>query len=637
VTLWCTPAQATLPDWLVHARAQVLPSYEPDTEGVVLLDEVEYVVTSPEEYVEHYRRAVKILRPDGRWAGEFDLYYSARDKIVSVHAWSVDKEGREYEVKDKDFEDRSFLSFQLYDDIRVKTAKAPAADVGSVVAFEFEVRRRPWVNQLSDWFQESMPVREARLALELPPGWEYRIWFTGTSPLAPAKVSPTRTEWTAQDLAGIQREPMQPPVVALAAQASLAYFGPGGSGPDAGSWDRIGRWYNGLVAGRRNPTPELSQKAHELTAGKTDFDGKVRALASFLQSDVRYVAIEIGIGGFQPHPASDVFRYRYGDCKDKVTLLSSMLKEVGISSDYVLISTQRGAVQPELPTTQFNHAILAVEIPAGTAIGGYQSLVEGKDRKRYLIFDPTDPYTPVGSLPGELQDTYALLVTDAGGELIHTPLAPPEANQFARSGHFNLSADGVLSGEVVESRTGEFATRERAALMGKNERERTQMLERNLSRALGGFELKKIDIQHLDTLQEKLVIGLQLAAPGYSQARGPLVLLRPRVLGEKGFVLDRKPRRYPFQFESTTQEKDEYEIEIPKEYTVDDVPDPVKVDMGFATYESRVEVMGSKIRYLRELVRKDVNVPAARADDVRRLLGIIGADEAAVVVLKRAQ
>ena len=93
---------------------------------------------------------------------------------------------------------------------------------------------------------------------------------------------------------------------------------------------RLGRWYVGLTSDRRIATPEITQKARELTAGKTDFDGKARTLASFLQSEVRYVAIEIGIGGYQPHPAGDVFHARYGDCKDKVTLLSTMLREVGI-------------------------------------------------------------------------------------------------------------------------------------------------------------------------------------------------------------------------------------------------------------------------------------------------------------------
>ena len=58
----------------------------------------------------------------------------------------------------------------------------------------------------------------------------------------------------------------------------------------------------------------------------------MKALARFVQHDIRYVAIELGIGGFQPHPAAEVFAHHYGDCKDKATLLSSMLRQIGIES-----------------------------------------------------------------------------------------------------------------------------------------------------------------------------------------------------------------------------------------------------------------------------------------------------------------
>jgi len=113
------------------------------------------------------------------------------------------------------------------------------------------------------------------------------------------------------------------------------------------------------------------------------------------------------------------------------------------------------------------------------------------------------------------------------------------------------------------------------------------------------------------------------------------MLVRPRVLGEKGFALERKPRQYPFQFERASRETDTFEIELPKEYSVEDVPDPVKVDAGFASYESRVEVQGSKLRYSREFVRRDVFIGPERTEELRKFLGTIGADEAAVVVLKR--
>jgi hypothetical protein len=442
-------------------------------------------------------------------------------------------------------------------------------------------------------------------------------------------------EWTLRDLPAIEREPMRPPMRALSARLSLAYFPPGQSTKNAGSWDALGRWYVGLTAGRRDPVPELAEKARQLTAGKIDFDGKTRALGAFLQSDVRYVAIEIGIGGYQPHAAPEVFRARYGDCKDKATLLSSMLHEVGIESDYVLIDTYRGAVHPDLPSPWFNHTILAIELPANVKPELYRSVVTAKSGKRYLIFDPTDPYTPLGDLRGELQDNYALLVAGGGGELIHTPLLLPESNLLTRTGHFVLSADGVLTGDVFEDRSGDHAATIRAEMLHANQQQRSQMVERRLNQSLKGFKLESMDIRQLEQNGQNLQIAFKFTTPAYGQLRGPLWLVRPRVLGEKGFALERKPRHYAFQFEDTSRETDSYEIELPTGYVVDDMPDPVKVDVGFATYQSKVEVEGSKVRYSREFVRRDVLVSPDKTEELRKFLGIIGADEAAVVVLKK--
>ncbi len=355
-----------------------------------------------------------------------------------------------------------------------------------------------------------------------------------------------------------------------------------------------------------------------------------------MQSDVRYVAIEIGIGGYQPHPATDIFRARYGDCKDKATLLSTMLHEVGIASDYVLIDTHRGNVTPGLSSPHFNHAILAIELPAAIDASHYRSIVTSTSGTRFLIFDPTDPYTPVGDLRGDLQDSYALLMAGSGGELIHTPLAPPEANLLSRTGHFTLSAEGVLAGEIVESRSGDHAFHERASLMHASQQERTQHLERRLSRSLKGFNLENADIQQLDQTQQILQIVFKLTDPGYAQIRGPLMLVRPRVMGEKALSLERKPRHLPFQFEDASRETDVYEFDLPKEYAVDDVPEPVKVDMGFATYQSKIEVIGTKLKYSREFVRREVLLKPGQTEALRKMQGIIGADENVAVVLKRA-
>ena len=78
----------------------------------------------------------------------------------------------------------------------------------------------------------------------------------------------------------------------------------------------MGVWYTGLAQGRRDATPEMKQKVAVLTAGATTATDKMAALAKFVQQDIRYVAIELGIGGIQPHAAGEVFQHRYGDCKE---------------------------------------------------------------------------------------------------------------------------------------------------------------------------------------------------------------------------------------------------------------------------------------------------------------------------------
>src|SRR5580765_321267 len=629
-------ASSAAPDWARQAASSTLPTYEPDTKAVVLLDEVRIAISGPAEYREHYRRVVKILRPEGREEADLAVYVRDKEKLHQVHCWSIDRSGKEFELKDKDFAERgAFFGYDLYNDLRLRTATCPGADPGAVIAFEYEVQRREWVNELEWGFQESVPVHEARVTVLLPPGWEFKTLWANGDPVDPSRAGDGTWEWTLRDLPAIEHEPMSPSPWSLSRRLGLIYFPPGSGPSNAGSWEALGRWYTQLTADRRTPTLELSQKAQQLVSGKSDFDGKVQALASFMQSDVRYVAIEIGIGGYQPHPAADIFRARYGDCKDKATLLSTMLREVGIASDYVLIDTHRGNVTPALSSPHFNHAILAIELPPTTDASRYRSVVTSKSGVRFLIFDPTDPYTPVGDLRGDLQDSYALLMAGGSGELIHTPLAPPEANLLSRSGHFTLSAEGVLSGEIVESRSGDHAFHERASLMHASQQERTQQLEHRLSRSLRGFNLENADIQQLDHSQQNLQIVFKLTDPGYAQIRGPLMLVRPRVMGEKALVLERKPRRLPFQFEDASRETDVYEFDLPKEYAIDDVPEPVKVDMGFATYESKIEITGTKLRYSREFVRREVLLKPDQTEALRKMQGIIGADESVAVVLKR--
>ena len=627
---------AAAPDWVQQAAAKEQAKYPAETNAVVLLDDTAMSVTGPGQAEVTYRRVVRILRPKGRDEAKFGMYLAAGEKLESLHAWSIDSAGRQYELKEKEFSDVSPFYGELYSDVHYRVAEAPAGNPGSIVAFEYSVRKKLWMNRWSWYFQEDVPVDEARFSVQLPSGWEYKAGWANRPPEKQSQAGPNRWQWVCRDVPGIPDEKHSPALAALAGHMELAFFEPDG-GSNLASWAAIGDWYSKLTLGRRDPTPELAAKAQQLTSAADSFDAKVRLLATFLQSDVRYVAIEIGIGGYQPHAAADVYRMRYGDCKDKATLLSAMLKEVGIDSDYVLINTHHGVTQPEVPSTRFNHAILAIALPPNSSAVQYRSVVTTKAGQRYLIFDPTDEYTPVGEIRSSLQGNYALLVTPSGGELIELPVLGADTNRLDREGKFMLQADGSLRGSITERLTGTHASRQRSILASENESERVKRLDQSLAASLHNFSVQQLTFADLSQRQKDLVVEYQMSAAGYAQHSGPLVLLRTRVLGEKALDLDWSKRKLPVHLSGPTSEKDIFEIQLPTGYTVDDLPDPKTVDVGFASYTSKIEAKGSTIRYSREYVVKEPYVGIDKLSDLHKLENAIYDDESATAVLKKMQ
>lgn len=623
-----------VPDWARAAAAKPPGKYPSDTNAVVLLDDTTANITAPGEMEFSSRRVVRILRPEGRKEGKFSVYLNAGDKLQGIHAWAIDKDGREYEVKDKEFIEISPFGEALYTDIKRRAADAPAPNPGSVIAFEYAVRRHTLVDQTHWFFQEDIPVSEARFTLQLPAGWEYKASWANQSARQPVQLGPNRWLWTCADLPGISEEKRRPADEALAGHMELAFYPPAG-GTTLGTWQAIGDWYYHLTDGRRSNTPEIAAKVQQLTAKAKTFDDKIVALASFIQSEVRYVAIEIGIGGYQPHPSPDIYRSRYGDCKDKVTLLSTMLTDTGIGSEYVLVDTDHGVVKPDVPSTLFNHAILAIELPADASGGKYHSVVTAKTGKKYLIFDPTDEYTPIGDLRTALQGSYALLVAKSGGELVQLPLLPPNTNRFDRQGKFTLLADGSITGTLTEVRTGDHAAYERRWMATANEAERKKYVERYLEQSLKNVILEKANFGDAGSRGTELHQDFQISAQSYSQNSGPLLLVRPRVIGNKSLSLEWAKRKYPVELTGATAEQDLYEIQLPLGFVVDDLPEPTQIDVGFARYSSKVETSGTTLRYSREYVIIDPNIGFERLSDLHKFENAIADDEYANAVLKK--
>jgi len=583
----------------------------------------------------------RILRSSGRDRGVFDVSFNKDTKILSMKAWSLPAGGgKEYEVKEKDAVETQLTEGELYSDTRRRILRIPASEPGATVAYEYEQRERPYVLQHIWWFQTLDPVLQSRFFLQLPPGWRYTAVWIHHDSVAPQEDGNNQLHWDLANISGVEEEPEMPPRQSIEGRMVVNYLQPSGSSANSmDSWRDVGKWYVSLATDRRLASQEIKQKVSDLTAGSKDTLSKVRALANFVQQDIRYVAIEIGIGGYQPHPAESVFVNRYGDCKDKATLLAAMLHEIGIDSFYVLVNTRRGVLAPDYPPgLDFDHVILAISLPGDAQDTDLLAIVNHPQYGRLLLFDPTSTLTPLGYLPSIEQANYGLLATPDGGELIRMPLLPAYANRLGRVAHLTLSADGSVAGSVEELRLGESAEFSRSQLLAAQGKDRAKVIESFLGSFLPGLTLTKASVGNLDAYDKMLVLDYQFVAPNYAQSAGDLLLVRPRVLGARvSTILEEKERKYGIEFDTATLQTDLFELTVPQGYVPDELPPPLKIEYDFATYSSKVEMVGGNVlRYTRTYQIKDVVIPPAKLGDLKKFFHEILADEANTAVFKKS-
>ena len=626
----------SVPDWVRAAAAQPLSVYPPNTDAVVLLDETTLTVNGDGKAVEHHRHVVKILRPSGRDEGVVHVAFDNDSKILSLHVWSIGPDGHEYAMKDSDMlEVGAGGSGNYYEDERFKVANPPGRDPGGVVAYEYEQRDPPYDHEATWFFQDNLPHVKQSFQLELPSTYSYVTVWAHHEQKKAIDLEHQRYRWEMDATPGIdlERVAMAPDMEALMGRMTV-HYAPSGDA-SLGTWRGVGEFFDSLAHDRMASNPAIAAKAAELTAGKTDFYDKTEAIAEFVQKQIRYFVIEKGIGGRQPHPAADIFQKRYGDCKDKSTLLSAMLSTVGIHSALVLVDSHRGFVDPSAPSMLGNHAIAAVQIPDGYTSERLRSVVTAKSGKRYLIVDPTEEHTAFGQLEHQLQGGYAVLVEGKDSEIVQIPVLKPELNTIRRSAKLELSTDGSLKGNVTEKRFGDLSEYRRELYTTGEAKEQRVFMDRVLSRDFTSFNVSDVKVENAAAFNKDLTTTFNLSADRYARSMGPLLMVRPRVLGSEGLVPDRRPRLVPIDLDETMQEKDDFTIQLPDGYALDEVPEPVKLDMGFASYESSTKLDGKLLHYTRTYTVREVSLPASRYSDVQKLADAIAADEESRAVLKK--
>jgi Domain of Unknown Function with PDB structure (DUF3857)/Transglutaminase-like superfamily len=625
-----------VPQWGLDAAKTPTPSYAGDAASVILFDEYLESIDDQGRATERERYAIRILKPQGRDAS-CQTSYDVDEKINYFREWTLTADGKTFQAKDTDFADLGDTSVPvMLSTRRTRMVHAPAADVGATLVCESEELLKPYIQE-KDWqFQYSVPVVYEALEVDLPASRAHTEAWHNQAPVKAVEVAPRQWRWEIKDERplDLRNVPSRPVWEALAARMTVLWGDAAVPGDDK-QWQSLGQWTTQLESDRPVPSPEITAQTQQLIAQAPDFYSKLAAITSYIQKNIRYFIVSRGIGGLQANHAADIFRNRYGDCKDKTTLLISMLQVAGIKAFYVPVDDRRGVVDPKVPSLVGNHMITAIQLPPDVKDPRLMAVVNAADGNRYLIFDPTDERTPVGNLPSEEQGGYGLLAAGPSSQIVQLPVLDPAANGTDRSGKFTLDADGTLSGSVDTSRIGPAGADLRLLLKFTDEKERRDALETSVALDLPGVVIDSFQFVEPDALSKPIELHYKVTAHQYAHVAGPLLLVRPRVVGSESLHFDDKPRKVPFDLDATGRWRSSYDITLPAGYVVDETPDPVDIDMDFASYHASATAKGNVLHYEMVYTVRQVEIPANRAADFRKFELAILSDEKGTAVLKK--
>ena len=391
------------------------------------------------------------------------------------------------------------------------------------------------------------------------------------------------------------------------------------------TWEQIGLWYANLEKDRRAPTPEVRTKAEELTKGlNTDLE-KTQALYDYVSKNFRYVSLSLGLGRYQPHAASDVLHDQYGDCKDKHTLLASLLEAEGLHADSVLINSSR-KLDTDVPSpSQFDHVITM--LPMGNQevwmdttaeVAPFRLLAYTLRKKQALVIPPA---VPASKMEPHLEETPS-----------DTPMPDSERSEIDGT----VNDIGKLEAHVHYEFRGDEELLLRS-IFRRVPQSNWQRVAENINAGLGG------DVTHLivsdpAATREPFTLSYDVAKVNFldwskkkTQIVLPLVQFNLPEFGDPDQDADAEPLKLGPKGEYSYKIK----LVIPVKYTAR-VPLEFSLKRDYAEYEANYQIKDGVFTGGRTLIMRQDELPVARSADYENFRRAVGSDLAQQLAVESA-
>ncbi|HVN59141.1 MAG TPA: DUF3857 domain-containing protein [Bacteroidales bacterium] len=584
-------------------------------------------VSSVNSGVEKVKQVFTVFNRDGEEDVILKLFY---DKNASVNIRQIifyDAGGKKIkQAKQSEIEDYpAYVSFELFSENRVKIYKPVNADLPYTIEFDYEIRYSNMIS-LGRWMPEDtyrMSVQHASYELTHPENIKInRREFNLKIKSSESEGGWVTEKWELSGIKAIEREPFGAPIIERASSLCLMpevilfdkYEG------KADSWKNYGKWVYDLYEGKDEIPETETTKIASLVKESKDTLEIMRKLYKHMQDNTRYVAVILGIGGYQPFDVSSVIEKGYGECKALSNYMYSMLRYAGIKAFPALASagSYRPPVYKDFPNfSQFNHVIVCVPFRGDT-----------------IWLECTDQRIPFGFLGDFTDDRDALLITPSGGKFAHTTRYKAEDNLHVTKTEISVDPSGNADFNTVSRYTGIQYDDAGELVRSRREDQKKWLYSKT---ELPSLQIKEFGVEETPAIIPAVRLTESGTSKSYASFSGKYMVLPLNLMNVQGPVQKMlKERQSDIITGRPSIDCDTTIFRLPQGFEPESLPDKINLKSDFGSYSSVVSFTGKELIYTRKLEIYGGRFSSSRYRDFYTyVMSVSKADKSKVLLVKK--
>ncbi|OAZ05287.1 DUF3857 domain-containing protein [Flavobacterium succinicans] len=603
-------------------------SLKTNANAVLRWSELSIDILSQREMVIKSKQVVTVLNEAGVSALDAYAHYDKSTSISSIQAIILDAAGNELKkFKRKDFKDHSAVDGgTLFSDNRVLYLDYTPISYPFTMIFECETETSTTAF-IPQWFPITdylLSVEKSVLNVTFPENLGFKKKESNFSNRNIQKTIDTATQlsYTASNLVAMKHEDFSPYFYDILPRVILGLesFHLEGVDGNAKTWEDFGKWYSSKILSGTIDLPSTTvAKIKEWVGTEQDPIKKARIVYDYVQQKVRYISVQVGIGGWKPMLASDVDRLGYGDCKALTNYTQALLKAVDVPSYYTILfgDRKRINIDADFVSMQGNHIILT--IPVGN---------------QYTWLECTSQTDPFGYQADFTDDRDVLMIKPEGGQIVHTKIYTANENSQLSKGSFTIAANGDFSGEIeMISQGTQYGDKEKVEHMLPDQKEKYY---KEFWDEINNLKIEKIT-QENNKQEIRFTQNAKLSATKYGTFTADKMMVTVNAFNRfSGGVKRIRNRKTPFEIARGFYDEDEITIHLPSGFALEFIPPAFESKTKFGTYSiSLVKKEAHTLIYKRVLLINTGKYSNKEYDEYRLFMDQVSQNDNTKIVLTK--